>query len=143
MKVTCVSCASILYLNNNHVGSIGSLVKCSKCHFIFMVHRPSFAEEPIVEDTKIDQSILGDIYATRVKFKAEFAFDEISEEWNSLFAQGVLSIGDFDDATVEDPPPNVDDLENTGLPDLSEYENVIDWGDNTDLKASSATAYQN
>ena len=108
-----------------------------------MVHRPSFAEEPIAEDTKIDQSILGDIYATRVKFKAEFAFDEISEEWNSLFAQGVLSIGDFDDATVEDPPPNVDDLENTGLPDLSEYENVIDWGDNTDLKASSATAYQN
>ena len=142
MKVTCVSCASIFYLNTNHVGSIGSLVKCSRCHFIFMVHRPSFAEEPIMEDTNIDQSILSDIYGTRIEFKAEFAFDEISEEWNSFFAQGVLSIGDFDGATVEDPYSNVDNLENTGLPDLSEYENMIDWGDNTDLKASSATTYQ-
>jgi len=95
-----------------------------------------------MEDTNIDQSILGDIYGTRIEFKAEFAFDEISEEWNSFFAQGVLSIGDFDGATVEDPYSNVDDLKNTGLPDLSEYENAIDWGENTDLKASSATAYQ-
>ena len=128
MKATCVSCGSIFYLDNYHVKSTGSLVKCSICRFIFMVHRTSFAEEPIVEDTKIDQSILDDIYSTWPEFKVESAFDEISEEWDNLFDQGVLPIEDFDDEIFEDYDANNDDLEDAGLPDLSEYENMIDWG---------------
>ena len=130
MKVTCVSCGSNSNLNNNDVGSIGSLFKCSTCHFIFMVQQPGFAGELVVEDTNIDQSILAEFYGTRIEFKAEVNFNEISEEWNNLAAQGILPIGDFDKAAVEDPESNVDELDNVGLPDLSEYENMIDWGDN-------------
>ena len=140
MKVSCVSCGSIIYLDRNHVKSIGSLVKCSICHFICMVHRPSFAEEPMVEDTNIDQSILSDLYGRKQRFKAELAFDEISEEWNSFLAQGVLSVEEFDGEKVEDFSSNDDDRENNDLPDLSEYENMIDWGENTDLRAPSANA---
>ena len=94
----------------------------------------------MVEDTKIDQSILSDLYYTKQRFKAELAFDEIAKEWNSFLAQGVLSVEEFDGEKVEDLNSNDDDRENNDLPDLSEYENMIDWGDNTDLRAPSARA---
>ena len=140
MKVRCVSCGSIIYVDRNHVKSIGSLVECAICHFICMVHRPSFAEEPIAEDTNIDQSILRDLYSTRQGFKAESALEEISEEWNSFLDQGVLAIENSGAEKVEDLDSNGDDRESIDLPDLSEYESMIDWGDNTDLRATSATA---
>ena len=140
MKVTCVSCGSIIYLDRNRVKSIGSLVKCSICDFICMVHRPSFAEEPVVEDTNIDQSILSDLYRPKQGFKAELAFYEISEEWNSFLAQGALSAEDRDGEKVEDSGSNNDDRDDTNLPDLSEYEEMIDWGDHTDSGAPSANA---
>ena len=140
MKVLCVSCGSIIYLDRNHIKSIGSLVKCSICNFICMVHRPSFAEEPMVEDTNIDQSILSDLYTGKQRFKAELAFEEISEEWNRFLAHGVLSPEEFDGEKVEDLNSNNDNLDHNNLPDLSEYEKMINWGDNTDLRAPSATA---
>ena len=132
MKPMCVSCGSIFYLNDSRVISIGSLVRCSICHFIFMVHRPSFAEEPIVEDTNIDQSILEDLYSIGPDIKAELAYDEISEEWDDFFAQGALSIEDFDEEVAEESDSNTVYSDCADLPDLSEYENMIDWGDNTD-----------
>ena len=97
-----------------------------------MVHRPSFAEEPIVEDTNIDQSILEDLYSIGPDIKAELALDEISEEWDDFFAQGALSIEDFDEEVAEESDSNTVYSDCADLPDLSEYENMIDWGVNTD-----------
>ena len=69
MKISCVSCGIILDLNDSHVKTRGSLVKCSNCDFIFMANRLGFAGEPIAEDTNVDQSILADLYNTRHNLK--------------------------------------------------------------------------
>lgn len=64
--------------------------------------------------------------------------DDIAKEWNSLMDQGVLSIEDFDEVTVEKFDSSNVDTECVDLPDLSEFENMIDWGDNEDLVEPSA-----
>ena len=69
MKISCVSRGSMFHLDDSHMKTTGSLVRCSKCHFIFMVNRLGFAEKPIAEDTNIDQSILADLYNTRHDLK--------------------------------------------------------------------------
>ncbi len=69
MKISCVSCGSMFHLDDSHIKTTGSLVRCLQCHFIFMVNRLGFAEKPIAEDTNIDQSILADLYNTRHDLK--------------------------------------------------------------------------
>jgi hypothetical protein len=59
----------MLDLNDSHAKTTGSLLRCSNCDFIFMVNRLGFAEEPIAEDTNVDQSILADLYNTRHNVK--------------------------------------------------------------------------
>lgn len=70
MKISCVSCGIMLHLNDSNVKTTGSLVRCSNCDFIFMINRLSFDEKPIAEDTKIDQSILVDLYNKRHNIKS-------------------------------------------------------------------------
>jgi len=132
MKITCISCGSMFYLDNSHVKFTGSLVRCSKCDFIFMVHQPGFTEEMIVEDTNIDQSILEDLFSMEHATRTELPFDDISEEWDKLLAEGVLSIENFDEEVAAESDSNTVDTECTDLPDLSEYESMLDWGDNID-----------
>ena len=69
MKISCVSCDSMFYIDVSHMKTTGSLVRCSKCHFIFMVNRLNFAEQPLAEDTNIDQLILADLYETTYNHK--------------------------------------------------------------------------
>ena len=69
MKISCVSCDSMFYIDVSHMKTIGSLVRCPKCHFIFMVNRLNFAEKPVAEDTNIDQLILADLYETKHNIK--------------------------------------------------------------------------
>jgi hypothetical protein len=143
MKIPCVSCQFMCKLENNLVNPTGSLVRCSKCDFIFMVHRPSFAEEPIAKDTNIDQSILYDLYITRPELKAELPVDEISEETDDYVVKSLISIEDFGGEALKEPDSNTEDFRLAELPDISEYENVIDWGDTANSEEPSAAKQQN
>ena len=132
MKIPCMSCNSMFRLDSSIIKPFGSLVRCSKCDFIFMVHQPSFAEEPTVKNTNIDQSILDDLFRMEHAASTEKTFDVVAEEWNNFFAKGALSIDDFNEEAAEESDSHTVDTDFTDLPDLSEYENMIDWGDNTD-----------
>ena len=143
MKIACVSCQFKCKLDNNLVNPTGSLVRCPECHFIFMVHRQGFAEEPIVQDTNIDQSILNDLYSIRPELQDELPVDELFEESDDYEVPSLISIEDFGEEAKREPNSNTEDISFANLPDLSEYENMIDWDDNTVSRETSATKQQN
>ena len=132
MKIPFISCNSMFRLDSSIIQPTGSLVRCSKCRFIFIVHPQEFNEQPIIQDTNIDQSILDDLFNIEHSPRTQILLDDVSEEWNKLFAQGAVSIEDFDEEVTEESDSNTADTECTDLPDLSEYENMIDWGDGTE-----------
>jgi hypothetical protein len=136
MNTPCVSCQFMCKLDNNLVNPTGSLVRCPECHFIFMVHRPGFAEAAIVQDTNIDQSILNDLYSIRPELQVGLPVDEQIEESDDYVVQRLTSIEDLGDEAKVEPDPYTEDLRSANLPDLSKYENMIDWGDNTDSGGS-------
>ena len=136
MKTPCVSCQFRCKLDNNLVNPTGSLVRCPECHFIFMVHRPGFAETAIVQDTNIDQSILNDLYSIRPELQVGLPVDEQIEESDDYVVKSLTPIEDLGDEAKVEPDPNTEDLRSANLPDLSKYENMIDWGDNTDSGGS-------
>ena len=123
-------------LDNSLINPTGSLVRCSKCRFIFIVHPQDFDGQPKTQDTKIDQSILDDLFGMEQAARTQLPFDEISEEWSTLFEQGVLTINDFDEEVVEESDPSTVNNECTDLPDLSEYEDMIEWESNEDSDES-------
>jgi len=101
-----------------------------------MVHRPGFAEAAIVQDTNIDQSILNDLYSIRPELQVGLPVDEQIEESDDYVVQSLTPIEDLGDEAKVEPDPNTEDLRSANLPDLSKYENMIDWGDNTDSGGS-------
>lgn len=143
MKIPCVSCQFMCKIDNFLVNPTGSLVRCPECHFIFMVHRRGFAEEPIVQDTNIDQSILNDLYSIRPELQDELPVDEISEESDDYVVPSLISIEDLGEEAQVEPNSNIEEFRLADLPDLSEYENMIDWGDNTDSGEPSPAKQQN
>ena len=136
MKIPCVNCNSIFRLDSSRINPTGSLVRCTKCRFIFIVHPQEFNEQPRTQNTNIDQSILDDLFNMEYKPRTRLPLNEISEEWNNLLEQGVLTINDFDEQVAEESDSSTADNECTDLPDLSEYENMIDWEDNEDSEDS-------
>ena len=129
MKIPCVSCQSLFRLDSSLVKSTGSLVRCSKCKYIFMVYPPTHSEEPIAKDTNIDQSILFDLFKLERKSRANGILDQASEEPNSQRAEEIASIQDFDQ---EEPDSESKNGEYADLPDLSEYDAMIDWDEYPD-----------
>ena len=101
-----------------------------------MVQRPDLAEEPIVQDTNIDQSILNDLNCIRPELQIGLSGDYQVEESDDYVVQSLATIEDFGDEAQAEPDPNTEELCSADLPDLSEYENMIDWGDNTDSMGS-------
>lgn len=144
MKIPCISCQSIFCLDNSVVKATGTLVKCSKCGFIFIVHPPDYGEQPITKDTNIDQSVLFDLFNMQHMRKTKVTIDEISEESDNYEVESLMSIEDFEEeeAQVEDEEfdSNNEGVEYADLPDLSEYEKIINWEDDTDSEEPSATA---
>jgi len=136
MNTPCVSCQFMCKLDNNLVNPTGSLVRCPECHFIFMVHRPGFAEAAIVQDTNIDQSILNDLYSIRPELQIGLPVDEQIEESDDYVVQSLTSIDELGDEAKVEPDPYTEDLHSANLPDLSKYEDMIDWGDKTDSGGS-------
>ena len=126
MKIPCIACQSIFQLDNSVVKPTGTLVKCSKCEFIFIVHPPDFDGQPITQNTNIDQSILFDLFNMQHVRKTKVAIDEISDELDDYEVESLMSIEDLaeEEADAED-----EEVKYADLPDLSEYENMINWGD--------------
>ena len=134
MEISCVSCQFLCELENIFIKATGRLIRCPECDFIFMVHRPSFAEEPIAQDTNIDQSILNDLYSIRPEPQAELTVDELFDESDDYDVPSLTSIEDFGEEAKKESASNTDDQAFADLPDLSEYENKIDWGDRQQIK---------
>ena len=134
MEIPCVACQFLCELDNDYIKPTERLVRCPECDFIFMVHRPSFAEEPIAKDTNIDQSILNDLYSIRPKPQAELSTDELFEESDDYDVPSLTSIEDFGEEAKKEYNFNTEDSAFADLPDLSEYENEIDLGDRQQFK---------
>ncbi len=139
MKITCVACEQRFPLDRNSINTMGSLIKCAECHFIFIVFPQDDFEQTVVQNTNIDQSILNAFFRMENPPGTALPIDDISEEWNSLMAQGVLPIENFDEEATDEYDLNELDAECGELPDLSEYEDMIDWGENADSENPPAT----
>jgi hypothetical protein len=139
MKITCVACEQRFPLDRNAINAMGSLIKCAECHFIFIVFPQDDFEQTVVQDTNIDQSILNTLFRMENPPGTVLPIDDISEEWNSLMAQGVLPIEDLDEEATAEYDLRELDAECGELPDLSEYEDMIDWDENTDSENPSAS----
>jgi len=93
-----------------------------------MVYPPSFYDEPVVKDTNIDQSILGELLEVEKIKRYQGIFDQTSDESNHQQFHEIASIKDFEEED-DDQDPEIDDVDLAELTDLSEYENMIDWDD--------------
>lgn len=136
MKISCISCRQKFSLVSGHINAKGSLVRCPKCDFIFIVYPPDDFDQAVVQDTNIDQSILDALFRMEHTSVTALPIDDISEEWNSLMDQGILPIEDFDEEAGEETDSDPATAECVELPDLSEYEDMIDWGENPDSENS-------
>ena len=130
MKIPCISCQSLFRLDRNLVKPTGSLVRCSKCKYIFMVCPQTLKSEPIIQDTNIDQSILFDLFQVEQKDWAKEILDQTSAMMNSHGVDEIASIEDFEE---EDPESEIENIEYPELPDLSEYEEMIDWDESPNV----------
>ena len=130
MKITCVSCRQKFSLDSDPINAMGSLVRCTQCHFIFIVFPQDDFDQAMVQDTHIDQSILDALFRIEHASGAALPIEDISREWNSLMAEGILPIEDLDEEAGEETHSDPATAEDGELPDLSEYEKLIDWGEN-------------
>jgi hypothetical protein len=132
MKITCISCRHIFSPDSDRINEMGSLLRCPQCHFIFIVFPQDDFEQAAVQDTHIDQSILGALFRMEHPAGEALPIDDITEEWNSLMAEDILPIEDFDEEAGAESDCDADIGECGELPDLSDYEDMIDWGDHLD-----------
>ena len=143
MKITCISCRHIFDLDSDHIYEMGSLVRCTLCGFIFTVFPQDDFDQTMVQDTNIDQSILKALFQMEHGSGAAVSIDDISEEWNSLMAEGILPIEDFDEEAAEETDADPAIAECGELPDLSEYEDMIDWGEGPERDDSTSAGQPN
>ena len=130
MQIPCISCQSRFRLDSRLVKTTGSLVRCSKCEYIFRVFPPSVDQEPLLEDPKIDQSILDDLLKIEQTKIAKGTLDQNSEATKSYNLDEIASIDGFDEE--EDSTLDSEGADYADLPDLSEYENMLNWSESAD-----------
>jgi len=96
-----------------------------------MVYPPASNEEPTVKDTKIDQSILGELFEVEQINKYTGILDQTSGAITNRVIDENVSIEDFEE---EEEDSEIEDIEYADLPDLSEYEEMIDWDEPPDAE---------
>ena len=130
MMIPCVSCDSMFRLDNNLVKSVGSTVRCSKCHEIFMVYPPengtasctkssSSNGEVVVFIPHVLPCLLDDLFRCQInpKIEAAAAGTNMNEESDN---NSVEPIEDFEEVEEDEG------IEYAELPSLSEIEEVVD-----------------
>lgn len=123
MQISCISCQYRFRLDKSLVEVTGSLVRCSKCKNIFMVYPPAYADEPVVKDTKIVQSILEELFEVEQIKRYQGIIDQTSEEINNHSFEEIASVRDYE----EKEDPEIDGLGLPELTDLAEYEDMVEW----------------
>jgi len=126
MQILCISCQSRFRLDRDLVEATGSLVRCSKCGYIFMVYPPATAAEPVLKETNIDQSILFDLFKVEQTAKDREIITDTSKIFNINKVDEITSFRDFEEEE-DDQDSEIEDIDLAELPDLSEYEEMIDW----------------
>ena len=91
-----------------------------------MVYPPAFYDELVVKDTNIDQSILDELLKVEKIKRYQGILDKTSDEIHNQQFDEIASIKDFEEEE-DDQEAEIEDIELAELPDLSEYENMIDW----------------
>ena len=133
MRIPCISCQSLIRLDSSLLKSTDSLVRCSICKYIFMVYSPAPNEDPITRETNIDQSILFDLFKVEQEARVMDALQENSKSMNRPVDDEVASMDDYRD---KDSECEAEGVESGDLPDLSEFEEMIDWDDVSDSEDS-------
>lgn len=137
MEIHCVSCQTPFRLETDRINRNGSMVRCLKCRYIFMVYPPDICGSPVTQETNIDQSILGELLEMQ------------NAPGSCLPIIGFRGGGRNAPAGEKDPmetvgtgdsDSNSDDAEYAELPDLSELEKMIDWDDIKDLDDTVANS---
>ena len=103
MQIPCVSCQSIFRLDSNLVKPIGSLVRCSKCKYIFKVYPPGYDDKPITRDTNIDQSILFDLFKVEQTDRSKKVPDKNTGLTLSHGVDEITSFRDFEEEEEQTP----------------------------------------
>ena len=124
MKISCVACHHSFQVAAQKLDVNGSMVRCLECNYIFMVYPPKYSGSPVTQDTNIEQSILDDLLEMQTEQAAWEPADDISKQDRNKV--------DNEFGPVGNPDSGADDTEYAELPDLSEYENMIDWDDIND-----------
>ena len=130
MKLSCVACQAEFRLDPDRIDVNGSMVRCMKCSYIFMVYPPDYYGSPVVQDTKIEQAILNELLKMQQKRSDRVSGRIFSDEGH--FAR-VDNINSLENKREEEL--NSDGAEYAELPDLSEMEKMIEWDDIDDLSA--------
>jgi len=139
VKITCVACQSIFQLDKTDINVAGSLAKCPKCHFIFMTQITDF-DELVSQDTNINQSILNDLFEMESALAAKAVMNQSSEKTNNLRANRIRSIEDYAEEAFDSNTKNVDGAD---LPDLSAFEEMIDWDEVSETEEITSITAQN
>jgi hypothetical protein len=88
-----------------------------------MVYPPAYADEPVVKDTKIVQSILEELFEVEQIKRYQGIIDQTSEEINNHSFEEIASVRDYE----EKEDPEIDGLGLPELTDLAEYEDMVEW----------------
>ena len=129
MMIPCVSCNSMFKLDNIHIKTTGSKVRCSKCHDVFMVYPPEnytgSETDVAVVIPKVQKSLLDDLFQVKNKPSEKVAARTIENSADYL-------IDSFEQMDDLEQVEEGEDTEYANLPDLSEYEAMIDWDEGRD-----------
>ena len=128
MKSNCVACQAEFRLDPDRINVNGSMVRCLKCSYIFMVYPPDYYGSPVVQDTNIEQAILDELLKMQEELQDRVSGQKISDECHFAL---VDNINPIENNREEDLNP--DGAENSELPDLSELEKMIEWDDIDDI----------
>jgi hypothetical protein len=104
-----------------------------------MAYPPDYNGFHISQDTNIDQSILKDLFEMQDDPAPRLSLSEFCEDGSNTWDAHNLSVGDFE---RKDRDPNADSMY-ANLPDLSDFEEMIDWDDIKDVDEPPANSNQN
>lgn len=130
MEIHCVSCQAAFRLETDRINRNGSMVRCLKCGYIFVVYPPEICGSPVTQETNIDQSILGELLEMQ---NAPGSFLPIGGSCGGGRNVPVGEKDPMETVGTGDADSDSDDAEYAELPDLSELEKMIDWDDIKDL----------
>lgn len=123
MQIPCISCQSRFRLDSSLVKATGSLVRCSKCKYIFRVYPPA-NDEPTTKETKMDQSAPDGLFEVERANMANGSPVKISEELKRYQIDEIASIDAFEE---EQEDPEIEDIDPAELTELSEYEEMTEF----------------